>query len=123
MKKPLLVLILVAAATVITVSVLCGNYNEGSMNGACSVPALTPLYNGAMNILLLLAYTAIFWVPVLFLVLALYSSASSKRKSQTNQTSTEYRSSGKKSSTFKIVLGTAILIAAILGALKYLLVI
>ena len=76
-----------------------------------------------MDIMLLLAFTAIFWIPVLILIVFLYTKTSSRRDPQISNTSPAHHRFRPDSSVLMLVLGTIILIGAILIGLKYLLII
>jgi nitrate/nitrite transporter NarK len=56
----------------------CGDWNEGSMQGSCALSLMDPLYNQFMGILLLAAFTGIYWLPILILVQLLVSKYSRK---------------------------------------------
>jgi len=49
----------------------CGGWNEGSMQGACNPSSLNELYNSVSNYGLLVAITAIIWLPLALLAVVL----------------------------------------------------
>lgn len=75
-------LLLVVLVALITFS--CTGWSEGStMSGTCSIPGLAPIYNFSMGILLMLAFTAIVWVPALIIILKIFGYFMNK-KDKTN---------------------------------------
>ena len=64
-KNALAVLMIaVAAVVVLMFTVVCSGWSEGDGTGECMISQLTPLYNTIMGILLIAAFSAILWVPV-----------------------------------------------------------
>src|SRR3989344_1395803 len=65
----LFVLVTLPLLAVLVTSSLCGGWNEGSMAGTCTVPAMEGFYNSLMGIFLLLAFGGFLIVGPIVLVL------------------------------------------------------
>ena len=72
--------IFIIIGLIFLINTSCSGWNEASMNGSCTVPGLAPIYNFLMGILLMLAFTAFMWIPLLLVCLLVYSQITKKKK-------------------------------------------